>query len=126
MGRYVVAMKGSSPELGGRRTELMSGGPSRPVGRPPPGGPLCVRFERGVLAHGTANGSPSTRVSWQSWPACRKNGSRSRGTARSRNAVTEHGTPLPRPAPERRGPEPSPGAAYRRTDAGEMSDGIDD
>jgi hypothetical protein len=39
-------------------------------------------------------------VSWQSWPNAEHVGSRSRGTARSPSAVTEHGTPLPRSAPE--------------------------
>src|SRR3954447_20648982 len=47
MGRYWLAVGTSWPAVAGRRTELMSLVPSRPVDRPPLGGPACCSGSKG-------------------------------------------------------------------------------
>src|SRR3954452_8130647 len=115
MGRYWLAVGTSWPAVAGRRTELMSLVPSRPVDRPPLGGPACCSGSKGgFCSHSRHAGRNlrTCRVSWQSWPTAvvlclfRK---KRQPVARHYSvscAFTEHGTPLPRPAPPSRSLSP--------------------
>ncbi|GAB3171747.1 hypothetical protein GCM10027162_13300 [Streptomyces incanus] len=110
-GRYFPVAGGFWSAVAGCRTELMSLVPLVRWAARPWAARLFVRFERGVLTRARREKVPCTPGELAKLA---DRGTR-RPTARPGPvpiAVTEHGTPLPRPAPVRRGPEPSPGAAY--------------
>ncbi|ELS52135.1 hypothetical protein STVIR_6955 [Streptomyces viridochromogenes Tue57] len=103
-------MRGDGPVLAGcgrtlvrdRRAQNRAheSGPSRPVDRPPLGGPvLCPVRKGGPHLTARMSGTPCAHGELACLAGHRKSGSRSRGTTRRHVRTPAPSTPLPRPAP---------------------------